>query len=48
MGRIDPGGSPNTVAWKKLKIQSGGKAMNLKLDRSAHFPVSNGVNDTPI
>ena len=36
------------MAWKRLKIQSGGKVMNLKLDRSAHRPNSNGANDTPI
>ena len=46
MGRIDPGGSSDTVAWKKLKIQSGGKAINLTSDRSARRSNSNGVNDT--
>ena len=48
MGRTDPGGSPDIVAWKKLKIQSGGKVMNLTSDRSVYRPNSNGVNDTPI
>lgn len=48
MGRIDPGGSSDIVAWKKLKIQSGGKTMNLTSDQSASRPNSNGANGTPI
>jgi len=48
MGRIDPGGSSDIAAWKKLKIQSGGNAMNLTSDRSAHRLDSNSANDTPI
>ena len=36
------------MAWEKLKIQSGGKMMNLTSDRSACHLDSNGVNDTPI
>lgn len=37
-----------TVAWKKLKIKCGVKAMNLTSDRSTRCPDSNGVNDTLI
>ena len=36
------------MAWKKIKIQSGGKAMNLTSNQSACRLDSNGVNDTPI
>jgi len=36
------------VAWKRLKIQNGGKIMNLTSDRSACRPDSNGVNGAPI
>ena len=36
------------VAREKFNIQSGGKTMNLTLDRSARRPDSNGGNDTPI
>lgn len=38
----------HTVAWKKLKIQNGGKVMNLTLDRIPHCPNSNNANNTPI
>ena len=45
MGRIDPGGSTDTMAWKSSKIQSGRKASILTLDQSARHPDSNDANE---
>jgi len=48
MGRIDPGGSSNTMAWKNSENQSNWKEVNSISEQRSRLPDSNGIDGTSI